>query len=352
MSKKASLALVITLFLSLAITITPVASGATVVKVNPALIEYHEDATGQQFTINVTIVDVTNLYGFDLKFRWNTTYLSYVSRSVLVPRNTYPGGVLWNPILNVTDGVNMTAGTYWIAKASMWPAPSFNGSGTVFTMTFEVIYHPVQPEPDADITLELYSTDLSNPNGDPIPHTNENGVVRLYALPATPHDIAVSDVKASKTVVNQNYSVNVSVTLANQGDYAETYTITLYANTTSIAAQTSNLDASSIITIVFKWTTSSIAKGNYSLWAYVLPVPGETDTADNNFTDGWIKITIVGDVNGDGKVNLIDVFAVALAYGSYPGHPTWNPNYDINNDGKINLIDYFTAALNYGKTDP
>jgi len=73
---------------------------------------------------------------------------------------------------------------------------------------------------------------------------------------------------------------------------------------------------------------------------------------DNNFTGGWVKVTIVGDVNGDGKVNLQDVFSVALAYGSYLGDPKWNPNYDINNDGKINLIDYFTTALNYGKTDP
>jgi hypothetical protein len=65
-----------------------------------------------------------------------------------------------------------------------------------------------------------------------------------------------------------------------------------------------------------------------------------------------IALRIPGDVNSDGKVNLIDVFSVALAYGSYPGYRTWNPNCDINNDGKINLIDYFVTALNYGKTYP
>jgi len=60
----------------------------------------------------------------------------------------------------------------------------------------------------------------------------------------------------------------------------------------------------------------------------------------------------LGDTTGNGKVNLPDVFKVALAYGSFPGYSTWNPDLGINNDGKINLIDYFITALHYGQVDP
>ena len=56
------------------------------------------------------------------------------------------------------------------------------------------------------------------------------------------------------------------------------------------------------------------------------------------------------DVNGDNKVDLKDVFAVALAYGSYPGTPKWNENYDFNKDEKIDLKDYYYVCMNYGKT--
>jgi parallel beta-helix repeat protein len=59
--------------------------------------------------------------------------------------------------------------------------------------------------------------------------------------------------------------------------------------------------------------------------------------------------TITGDVNGDRKVELKDVYAVAKAYGSVPGHPRWNPLCDINKDGKVELKDYYTTCKNYGK---
>jgi hypothetical protein len=58
----------------------------------------------------------------------------------------------------------------------------------------------------------------------------------------------------------------------------------------------------------------------------------------------------MGDLNGDGKVNLIDYFEATLAFGSYPGHPRWDPAADVNNDLKVNLQDIFTVSLNFGKT--
>jgi len=175
--------LVSVLISSLGIVINPVAAQSATVKVDPALTEYYLNAVGQEFTVAVKIVDVTNLYGFDLKLGWNTTVLDYVTHSVKVPRNTYPEGVLWNPATALKNEVNTTAGTYWIAYYSSLPAPSFNGTGTVFTITFRVKYHPVQPSPDVNVTLDLYATELAAFGGGQITHTKENGTVLLHALP-------------------------------------------------------------------------------------------------------------------------------------------------------------------------
>jgi len=47
------------------------------------------------------------------------------------------------------------------------------------------------------------------------------------------------------------------------------------------------------------WNTSGFAEGNYTIWAHVEPIPGETDTADNTCVDGWVVITWLGDFDGD-----------------------------------------------------
>jgi hypothetical protein len=326
----------ILIFLSLVVTIDPVSSGATVVKVDPPLVEYHTNATGQQFTVAVKIEDVTNLYGFDIKFRWNTTFLDYVSHSVRVPKDTYPDGVLWNPIIPVMNEVNTTAGTYWIAYTSRYPAPSFNGTGAVFTMTFRVKYHPVQYT--ANIELELYSTDLAASDASSIPHTTQHGTVILHALTAG-HDVAVVDIQRWKTVVGQGYSMRINVTVSNQGDFTETFNVTVYANTTAIQTETLTLTSQSFTTLTFKWNTTGFAYGNYIISAYAWPVPGETDTADNTFVNGAVKVAIVGDINGGGQVNILDAILLGNAFDSAPGEPAWSPNADLNGDGYVNILD-------------
>jgi hypothetical protein len=166
------------------------------------------------------------------------------------------------------------------------------------------------------------------------------------------HNIAVTNVTPSKTVVGQSYSLSIYVTVENQGDTLETFNVTIYTNTTSIATQTITLTSGSSTTITFTWNTSGFAKGNYTISAYATPVPGETDTTDNTLTDGWVVVTIPGDLNGDFRCNYKDLFILAVAYGSDPSKPNWNPNADINGDGRVNYKDLFILATNYGRTYP
>lgn len=63
---------------------------------------------------------------------------------------------------------------------------------------------------------------------------------------------------------------------------------------------------------------------------------------------GWRELR--GDVDGNGICNIIDLSIIARAYGSYPGHPNWNPDADLNGDGVVNVIDTSTAGTDFGKT--
>jgi len=55
-----------------------------------------------------------------------------------------------------------------------------------------------------------------------------------------------------------------------------------------------------------------------------------------------------GDVNHDGKIDIQDVARVSGAFGSYPGHPKWNPHADINEDRKIDITDVARTSANFG----
>lgn len=59
---------------------------------------------------------------------------------------------------------------------------------------------------------------------------------------------------------------------------------------------------------------------------------------------------ILGDINEDGIVDMRDISIAARAFGSYPGHPRWNPIADINGDNKVCMRDIATVARNFGKT--
>jgi len=54
------------------------------------------------------------------------------------------------------------------------------------------------------------------------------------------------------------------------------------------------------------------------------------------------------DINYDTKVDIEDIFTAAIAFGSYPGHPTWDQRTDVNDDNKIDIEDIFTIALDFG----
>jgi hypothetical protein len=173
----------------------------------------------------------------------------------------------------------------------------------------------------------------------------------------SPHDIAVTNVLPSKTIVCQGYGANVTVTAADLGDYAETFNLTVYVNTTIIASQNVTLSNQTSITLTFLWNTTGFAYDNYTISAYAWPVAGETNTANNNCTGGWVIVSLIGDLTGpngwpDGLVDIRDVHYVAICYGTTPSSPNWNPNADINNDGKIDIKDAHIAAANYGQHYP
>jgi len=162
------------------------------------------------------------------------------------------------------------------------------------------------------------------------------------------HNVAIADVAPSKNVVGQSYSLNINVTVVNQGDYTENFNVTLYANTTVIETKQVTLISGTSITLTFTWDTTGFANGNYTIWANAWPVLGETDIDDNTFVDGWVMVSILGDINGDGVVDSTDQGILGVAWGSIIGEPNYVPEADLNGDGVVDAIDLGMVGVNWG----
>ncbi len=112
-----------------------------------------------------------------------------------------------------------------------------------------------------------------------------------FTVDTTLPDLAVTNVTITNYAVAQGEPVSVNVTVENLGDDSETFNVTVYANATAVATlRNLTLPSHDSITVSFTWNTFGFASGNYTVSAYAWPVPGETSTADNTFTDGTVQV--------------------------------------------------------------
>jgi len=177
----------------------------------------------------------------------------------------------------------------------------------------------------------------------------------MKPYPQSP-DVAVINVTLLKTVVGIGYPILINVTVENQGYFTETFNLTLYAFTMppAIPIKTitvSNLSIGETRTIALRFNTTAVDKGIYTIITVADTVPREIDTADNAYPNGAVTLTIPGDLNGDFTDNYKDLYKLAIAYGSDPTKPNWDPYADINSDDRVNYKDLYILAANYGE-DP
>ena len=253
---------------------------STVLFVDPPSVS---QPVGSTFTIYVKVSNVVDLYGIDIKFAWDTTLLEYVSHEIHIPVEDYPDGILHEPGLLLRDDVDTTAGTYWVAYASMAPAEPFDGDGIAFEMTFEVIAV-------GSCILDITSSDLADSGGSPIAHevvdgefSNEEELI---------HDVAVTDVIASPDTVEVGEPVQVDVTVENEGDFLEDINVVSYYDGNVIGTIPITLDSGETAVVKFDWDTTGVSPGTYEISALATIIEGEDDDPEDNFfEDGTVTVT-------------------------------------------------------------
>jgi hypothetical protein len=415
-------------------------AGTTTVSVFPSSVT--ADA-GQNFSINVNVTGVSDLYGWQFSLNWTATVLNVVNATE-------------GPFLK-SDGdstffyynLNATAGQVTVVCTLLGSVTGISGSGVLTTITFNVLSSGQSP-------LNLYNVILLNPQETAIPSQLSNGnvyaltvevavtsvnVSPIAVLPGNPvhvnatvqnlggaamtfnvttyanshvigvqkvalnigssqtlfftwnttgysvgdynvsavastvpgdtnttnnakaaanivtilydgHYIAVTRVNTTKdpgrTVIGQGYSTNITVTVKNYGTYNESFSTTAYLNTTALQTEEVTLESGASTTINLTWSTVGLAFGSYIISANITPAPGGTNNWGGPFTYGTIKVTIPGDINGDGIVNGLDLHILAANW--LKTVPPAAANADIGNYGFVNGLDLHILARNWLKS--
>jgi hypothetical protein len=121
-----------------------------------------------------------------------------------------------------------------------------------------------------------------------------SNIANVTVNPGT-HDVAVTSIAPSKTVIFLGDSTNINVTVANRGNFNETFNVNVflnvYANTTLLANQiVSSLAPAATTTLNFSWDTTEYLIGPYKITAIAERVLGEIDTDNNALSYGMATV--------------------------------------------------------------
>jgi len=105
-------------------------------------------------------------------------------------------------------------------------------------------------------------------------------------------DIAVLEVETSPMVVYEGETVNIDVTVKNEGCEIESFDLGAFYNNTNLigARYVANLEIGADAEARFVWNTSRAIEGFYQISAHAEPVPDEIDISDNIYVDGVVHV--------------------------------------------------------------
>jgi hypothetical protein len=93
---------------------------------------------------------------------------------------------------------------------------------------------------------------------------------------------------------------------------------------------------------------SAIQARDTGIW--VVWTSDRADQPDWGNWDIYYRTSLVGDLNEDGVVDILDLSIIGMAYGSFEGMPGYNADADVNVDGIVDGRDLALVTINFGET--
>ena len=261
---------------------------------------------GTRFNATVWVYEVTDLYNYQIRLSIDDTLLS-ITRAWIPNWDLewiFHGQAMTfapSPLFEDadSDGSNeaVTLGCTLLGNI-----PGVDGTGLLAIVEFEILYAPLAGETaTCDLNIDDPETFIENSNLENMDFTPVNGYYEISApSPVERHDIAVTAVSAFPTSVFVGDPVSIEVTVENQGDFYEEFSVTAYYDENEVGTQAGSLNPGDSHTFTFTWDTTDVMPGSYVIKATASLV-GDEDPEDNTRIDGTVRVTkpVVGKVEVD-----------------------------------------------------
>jgi len=214
--------------------------------------------------------------------------------------------------------------------------------------------HPLTNEMTADVSVNVtihskYFYEINATKEGVYPSTAINGIKNvslwMWNKVGIPGDIARYS-RVSDLLVNEPWAAKFCKS------HVETLTL-------------GNLSAG-IYILKIEVRISSLEYFDGTSWIVVAPIDNPWYGAEVIYYE-WVIVTKLTDVGGtnfksvdsvefqpisDLKVDMVDLYIVTNAFGSYPGHVRWNTYADVKTDYKVDMVDLYYVARDFGWVDP
>jgi hypothetical protein len=329
--------LVCTVMLSPYIVILPSdAAGNAVLSFSPAqsLVSFP-----QPVTVNVTLNSVVNLNSWQIKVVFNSSVLVYSSMTIPSDNLLGPSGGWFQ-----FQGSNGTG--YLMVMLSLDPGQVVSGSGTLCQISFNVTQSGMSPLTFASLGVPgpTGGTALLADSGNLIPFDPLNGNVQASSGPIANFALIPLKPSVNRTAIFDASSSQVGWSSSIPGYAPITSYIWNFGDGTP-ANTTSNSTIQHVFALV----------GNYTVALTV-----KDSVLRTNSTSRLVQVInrTLWDLDGDGKVtDMKDIAIVAMAFGSTPESPNWNPIADNTGpillvpDGKVDMRDVALVARHFGQPE-
>lgn len=367
----------------------------TQICITPAVVEKHALAgiEGSTFDVEVKVENIIDLYGFEFNVTWNSNLIKLVGVEYTSQLNQ-----IWS---QWTAQKNKTGPSwYQLVALALAPAVGFNGKGALAKLTFRIEYAPCYIEPDYQLQARIHfaAVKLSDSNAQHICAEVHDGKYIIYAFKS---GLKLRPTAVTCRKMGETFTIEIKMI---DGFKVSGFDIEIQYNTTLLEVdevQWGNLsyflpgpyivkqfvrdDLNGLIRFHLVENVSDgapLAYGDGILAAITFNVI-QTKVWKN--CDGWTNyiqdsitfkdwnitvmcpeihhltgelvyiidadyqfLSIKGDIDSNGIVDIFDITAVAAYYNIEKGDPNYISDFDLNCDDIIDIFDLVLIGGNFG----